>query len=49
MSELNNFTVGLIGFVAYPISKWLMIAIWDKICADCERDLQKDFDAKDEQ
>ena len=36
MEELNTFTIGLIGFVTYPISKWLTIAIWDKICADTE-------------
>lgn len=36
MNELNTFTIGFIGFVTYPVSKWLMIAIWDKICADTE-------------
>ena len=36
MSELNNFTIMLIGFVAYPIIKFVTIAVWDKIATSCE-------------
>ena len=39
MSELGEFHLLLIGFVSFPIAKWLAIAIWDKMILDCERDI----------
>ena len=36
MNELNNGMALLIGFVSYPVIKWLVGAIWDKIVLDCE-------------
>jgi len=34
MTDLN---IGyLVGFVSYPVWKWLTLAVWDKICDSCE-------------
>ena len=33
----EDLQVFIVGFIAYPIVKWLLGAIWDKICTDAER------------
>ncbi len=36
MKELNVFSVLAIGFISYPILKFVTIAIFDKIATSCE-------------
>lgn len=37
MNGIHWFQLWVIGFFSFPVIYWLGGAIWDKICADCER------------
>ena len=46
-NELDSVHLLLIGFLSFPIAKWLTIAIWDKIMLDCEKDIDDMLENKE--
>ena len=46
MSELNYITLLLIGFCSYPVIKFIVIAVFDKIVSSIEAQVVEELDVE---